>query len=409
MLIPLDLPAMSITATQGLPLTRSDDTQFTEFMAHDDKAEGTEVDLPGAGPESVIRSAIAAPAAVLSLPMSLPGLQPGLEAIAGEEETGLSLSFVTTPSSMLAKPTTVLPAIASAKSDGPVGEAPAAPPPMSPSASETHAMGASVPQGHVAEWARSVRQTEAGITGLNAALLAPQHGTNIENHSELSPVGASDTGQPLELSQKALIPFARLLSAQAAPPLVSTHPIAPKVIAGESASALDSLVLLVGRAEALVTSPAHITFVPTGQGATMPTGAMPAPQPLMAQIQVILQALEPGVGPKVTEIALAPETLGRLRLEIVTEGGVTLLRLSAESSETQDFLRRQAEQLLQDLRTSGLEGASLEFGTWRENLPSQHAERPNLADQAPAIAEVDVTASPSPAHPSLGRALHLRL
>lgn len=141
----------------------------------------------------------------------------------------------------------------------------------------------------------------------------------------------------------------------------------------------------------------------------------PGPQPLthppaLQQVMTALLALDTHEGQRVTEITLVPETLGRLRVEVISDGGTLLVRLSAEQSETQDLLRRQSEHLIQDLRQSGLSGAALEFGTWQDRRTNKHGlpeakERPTQA----WASEGDVLATPIILGPPMGHSLHLRL
>lgn len=132
--------------------------------------------------------------------------------------------------------------------------------------------------------------------------------------------------------------------------------------------------------------------------------------PAVQQVTTALLALDAHEGQRVTEIILAPESFGRLRLEVISDGGTLLVRLSAEQSETQDLLRRQSEHLIQDLRHSGLSGAALEFGTWQERRASKSGLSETEEHPAQARAsEEDVVVSDLIVGPPSGRSLHLRL
>ena len=82
-----------------------------------------------------------------------------------------------------------------------------------------------------------------------------------------------------------------------------------------------------------------------------------------------------------TEITLAPEELGNLRIEISTEGDRVSLTLLAERPDTLDLLRRHADRLLAEFRAAGFSEMNLDFsnlGTGegaRDHLPPQIREQ----------------------------------
>ncbi len=65
---------------------------------------------------------------------------------------------------------------------------------------------------------------------------------------------------------------------------------------------------------------------------------------------------------KITEIALNPEELGRVRLSMTAADGVITLNVLAERPETQDLLRRHIDVLGQEFRDLGYESISFSFG-----------------------------------------------
>ena len=111
------------------------------------------------------------------------------------------------------------------------------------------------------------------------------------------------------------------------------------------------------------------------------------------------------------EVQLAPEELGRVRVEMTATGDRMQIHLAVERPESLDLLRRHGEQLLQEFRQAGIAGGSLTFGTWQQG--DQH-QRPSPATPPPA----QVTSLPPDPMPSLatqlraqpvGSGLNLRL
>ena len=108
---------------------------------------------------------------------------------------------------------------------------------------------------------------------------------------------------------------------------------------------------------------------------------------------------------------LAPEELGRVRVEMTATGDRMQIHLAVERPESLDLLRRHGEQLLQEFRQAGIVGGSLTFGTWQQG--EQH-QRPSPVPPPP----VQVTPLPADPMPSLatqlraqpvGSGLNLRL
>ena len=140
-------------------------------------------------------------------------------------------------------------------------------------------------------------------------------------------------------------------------------------------------------------------------------GSDPAPPNAPAPVQMqILQALS--AGGAVTELRLAPEELGHVRIEMRQDGDRLVMTVSAERQDTLDLLRRHASELAADLRSSGQTGLDLSFGRWsgadrQADPPAQPlasgasgAENP-LPSAAPIVAAMS---SPVP-----GSGLYLRI
>ena len=103
--------------------------------------------------------------------------------------------------------------------------------------------------------------------------------------------------------------------------------------------------------------------------AEMPAAPMPAPTPPPAAPLPVARQVADAVlhitGDS-TEIVLAPEELGRLRIVISRDQGGLLVTLTAERPEALDLLRRHGEALRQDLSRQGDEGARLDFQMARQ-------------------------------------------
>lgn len=112
-----------------------------------------------------------------------------------------------------------------------------------------------------------------------------------------------------------------------------------------------------------------------------PAHLLPSRAELPSNVPVqITHAVGSATGP-VTEITLAPEELGNLRIEISTEGDRVSLTLQAERPDTLDLLRRHADRLLAEFRAAGFSEMNLGFsnlGTGegaRDHLPPQIREQ----------------------------------
>ena len=73
------------------------------------------------------------------------------------------------------------------------------------------------------------------------------------------------------------------------------------------------------------------------------------------------------------EVLLEPAELGRLRFEINQRGDGVQIVLMAERPETLELLRRNADQLLSDLKSMGFSGSELGFGSWGQESRQNEA------------------------------------
>lgn len=104
------------------------------------------------------------------------------------------------------------------------------------------------------------------------------------------------------------------------------------------------------------------------------------PASLGQELSTLLQTHPDGP----VEISLSPDELGKLRVSLWQDGSGLRVVVQAERAETLDLLRRNSDQLMQEIRDSGFSGGSLSFGQWgappdRSGTPSSHSDQ----DEAP--------------------------
>ena len=103
-------------------------------------------------------------------------------------------------------------------------------------------------------------------------------------------------------------------------------------------------------------APASVS--PGGVGAVLPGVILPRPTEAMAAVVTAL-------GDGSSEIALAPEELGKVRLQVQTDvqnPDRLVVVLTFERTETLDLFRRHAADLAETLRAAGYDEARLDFG-----------------------------------------------
>jgi hypothetical protein len=128
--------------------------------------------------------------------------------------------------------------------------------------------------------------------------------------------------------------------------------------------------------------------IPFAPGAAAPghLAAAPAflsPPQIAGQITAALVQTEG----KATEIALAPEELGRVRLRLEPDAANPdrmVVMISIERPETLDLFRRNAAELTDALRQAGYGGVDIGFGRERGNDTPQRDDRSGqMVDAAP--------------------------
>ncbi|MFZ1470038.1 MAG: flagellar hook-length control protein FliK [Paracoccaceae bacterium] len=120
----------------------------------------------------------------------------------------------------------------------------------------------------------------------------------------------------------------------------------------------------------------------------------PPPPPAATQIvQAVGQS-----DSEVTQLRLAPEELGEVRIDLRSDGDRLIMTVSAERRDTLDLLRRNADELAAEMRTAGHQRLDLSFGRWAGSdggsggraappppvpAPSQSLPTPILTDLSP--------------------------
>lgn len=114
--------------------------------------------------------------------------------------------------------------------------------------------------------------------------------------------------------------------------------------------------------------------MPPGQAAHLLPNTASASSGAIAHqaAQAIIATVRSGKSGQI-DVTLRPEELGRIRFEIVGSGERLHVNLFVERPDSMDLMRRNADQLLADLRQSGFGQATLSFGNWGGQKPAHHA------------------------------------
>lgn len=122
---------------------------------------------------------------------------------------------------------------------------------------------------------------------------------------------------------------------------------------------------------------------PTTTATPNQPGVTPPPH---QQLSAALIAAPPDRPSKI-ELILQPAELGALRFDMQPEGDKLHILISAERPETLDLLRRTAPELMAELRQSGLQGGTLNFGQWstpRDQTANSAPRHMGPLDEPPA-------------------------
>lgn len=145
-----------------------------------------------------------------------------------------------------------------------------------------------------------------------------------------------------------------------------------------------------------------VPLAPVPPASVSPPSVAVAPP---VQVQIV-QALS-SAGP-VTELRLAPEELGPVRIELRQEGDRLVMTIAAERPDTLDLLRRHAGELVAELRAAGQPEPDLGFGHWSGpggDPPTPQAE--GVPAEPPLPGAASAAAASHPDRPGSG--LYLRI
>jgi flagellar hook-length control protein FliK len=147
---------------------------------------------------------------------------------------------------------------------------------------------------------------------------------------------------------------------------------------------------------------------PTGfvapQSSDMPNIAAAAPKDQMRQIvpQIIASVT---IDKGVTEIALSPAELGKVRLNMSMQDGLLALQIMAERPETADLMRRHIDQLAQEFRALGFHDLAFSFGDGKSDKAAPKTPQSAPETETGLVDEL----SPIPAQSPARQGLDLRL
>jgi flagellar hook-length control protein FliK len=109
---------------------------------------------------------------------------------------------------------------------------------------------------------------------------------------------------------------------------------------------------------------------------------------VMRQVSENLQKMSNGG----VEIRLSPEELGSVRLQMAPSEHGMVVTIQADRPETLELMRRNIDQLAQDLAAAGYEGAEFSFGD--DGQGTQTGGRGQMASAEPVIEEQDAEPRP---------------
>ncbi len=126
-----------------------------------------------------------------------------------------------------------------------------------------------------------------------------------------------------------------------------------------------------------------------------------------AQLHAVLSQADGGG----VEMVLAPEELGRLRIEMVPDGDSLRVTIAVERPDTLDMFRRNTDVLLAEIRQAGFLGTQLSFGDWNgpkgsDTAKNQIEDAGTAADPMPSS---PIFSRPSRGNTATGAGLDLRL
>lgn len=137
--------------------------------------------------------------------------------------------------------------------------------------------------------------------------------------------------------------------------------------------------------------------------------ALPA-SPVAALAAQIIQSA--GLGETTTEVALSPDELGEVRLSFrphETDASRIVVMMTFERPEAMDLFRRNADQLVADLKMAGFTGADLGFAQSNPGSGGSAGSDPRTNHAMPVATDAPLAAAPAAPRPGATASLDLRL
>ena len=159
-----------------------------------------------------------------------------------------------------------------------------------------------------------------------------------------------------------------------------------------------------------VVTPSQVPEQASLPGQLMPSA--PRSDPLPLPLQALVRGLRDADSP-VVEITLSPRELGKVLMRLTLADGAPVLNVQADRAETQELIRRNIDQLLQDFRAQGFDGVSVTMGDPRGQRRGAGLIPQALADHLPVsseeVAHPAEGQQPGTRHVQMHGALDLRL
>jgi hypothetical protein len=242
---------------------------------------------------------------------------------------------------------------------------------------------------------------DAAIARMASAVAAPPTQAPLPAAVPLPVAAASPPAAPAP----ALVPLPDDIPA-AAPPAIAVDRAVPPPVAAmvkrpelvtPAVKGLDPTggTALGGDESAVLFAPAGDTTTTAGAARAWDTSTAPA---LARHVAQQLAVTITQTGGQLTEIALNPDELGRVRMSMSLTDGTLMLHINAERPETADLLRRHIDTLAQEFRSLGYDDISFDFGDGRRQDDARHDAGP-LPDHAEDVTEQqvpDLTEMPQP-------------
>lgn len=149
----------------------------------------------------------------------------------------------------------------------------------------------------------------------------------------------------------------------------------------------EAMTLSFGGEQPLATSGA---YQPMAAVATSQPFTITSPREIANQIVMASASLE--ADGQVTELTLHPEELGRVRMQLRTDGAHATIHITTERPEVADLMRRHSSDLAQDYRSQGFTSISLSFsgsGKDQSSAQSEAKVRGAEPDEQTEIAQAD--------------------